>query len=269
MPGTKLIKNGQHASCTWSKVRVRFSNRHDSVSCRQLWRSSVHWILLLERAPGRGLWNTMSQKILRPHLRTARDARAVRTREALRQALLRLLDLKPLEQITIRDICEVADVGYTTFFRHHPTKESLLNEVAAEQMGRLVGLALSVADTSDTRSASIALCTYVDEHRKLWRTLLTGGAAGAMRDEMMRLSRQIAATRAQPGTWPPADIAITLAVSSTIELLSWWLRDRRPLTIEQVAEIHDRVIITPVVKAEQITTRRYARLKRVRSNASR
>jgi len=201
----------------------------------------------------------MGHKILRPHLRTARDARAVRTREALRQALLRLLDLKPLEQITIRDICEVADVGYTTFFRHHPTKESLLNDVAAEQIGRLVGLALPVADASNTRAASIALCTYVDEHRKLWSTLLTGGAAGAMRDEFLRLSRQIAATRAQPGAWPPPDIATILVVSSTIELLSWWLRDRKPLTIEQVAEIHERVIITPAVNGELIPVGRAAR----------
>jgi hypothetical protein len=56
----------------------------------------------------------MVRKIHMPHLKTAQDARAVRTREALRRALLRLLDLKSLEQITIRDICEVADVGYTT-----------------------------------------------------------------------------------------------------------------------------------------------------------
>jgi AcrR family transcriptional regulator len=206
----------------------------------------------------------MVRKIHRPHLSTARDARAVRTRESWRRALLRLLDLKPLDQITIRDVCEVADVGYTTFFRHHPTKESLLNDVAAEQIGRLVGLSLSVLDTSDTRSASMALCTYVDEHRKLWSTLLTGGAAGAIRDEFMRLSRQIAATRAGPGTWPPADIATTLVVSSTIELLTWWLRDRKPLTIEQVAEIHERAIITPAVNTERGTIGRPARRARIR-----
>jgi AcrR family transcriptional regulator len=205
----------------------------------------------------------MVHKIHMPHLRTARDARAVRTREALRQALLRLLDLKPLEQISIRDICEVADVGYTTFFRHHPTKESLLNDVAAEQIGRLVGLTLPLADTSDARTASIVLCTYVDENRKLWATLLTGGAAGAMRDEFLRLSREIAATRAKPGTWPPPDIAIILVVSSTIELLSWWLRDRKPLTIEQVAEIHERVIITPAI-GELNSGRRIARVTRAR-----
>jgi AcrR family transcriptional regulator len=200
----------------------------------------------------------MVRKILRPHLKTARDARAVRTREALRRALLRLLDLKPLEQITIRDICEVAEVGYTTFFRHHSTKESLLNDVAADQIGQLVGLALPVADSSDARAASVALCSYVANHRKLWSTLLTGGAAGAMRDELMRLSRLIAATRARPGAWPPPEIATILVVSSTIELLSWWLRESKPLTVEQVAEIHERVVLTPAVNAKHITLGRTA-----------
>jgi AcrR family transcriptional regulator len=187
----------------------------------------------------------MGQKIHRPHLKTARDARAVRTREALRQALLRLIDRDSLEKITILDICEAAEVGYTTFFRHHPTKESLLDDVAAEQIGQLVALTLPVADAVDTRAASVVLCTYVDKHRKLWSTLLTGGAADAMRAEFIRLSIEIATTRAQPGVWPPADIATILVVSSTIELLSWWLRQRKPLSIDEVAEIHERIIITP------------------------
>jgi AcrR family transcriptional regulator len=187
----------------------------------------------------------MGHKIHQPHLKTARDARAVRTREALRIALLRLLELKSFEQVTIRDICEVAEVGYTTFFRHHQTKESLLDEVAAEEIRQLVGLALPAADAADTLAGSAALCRYVDQHRKLWSTLLTGGAASAMRAEFLRLSREIATIRQRGDEWPPADVATILVVSSTIELLAWWLRQRKPLSIEEVAEIHERVIVTP------------------------
>jgi AcrR family transcriptional regulator len=206
----------------------------------------------------------MGQKIHRPHLKTARDARAVRTREALRQALLRLIERDSLEKITILDICEAAEVGYTTFFRHHPTKESLLDDVAAEQIGQLVALTLPVADAVDTRAASVVLCTYVDKHRKLWSTLLTGGAADAMRAEFIRLSREIAITRARPGIWPPADIATILVVSSTIELLSWWLRQRKPLTIEEIAEIHERIIITPATSGAMNTGQPVVRRPRPR-----
>jgi AcrR family transcriptional regulator len=183
----------------------------------------------------------------------------VRTREVLRQALLRLLDLRPFAQIKIGEICDVAKVGYTTFYRHHLTKESLLDDLAAEQMGNLIRMAMSVVDTADTASASLALFSYVDDHRRIWATLLTGGAAGAMRDELLRIARQVAATRARPGKWPPPDIATILIVSSTIELLSWWLQKKKPLTIKQVAEIHERIVIDPVLNAKPVGARKRAR----------
>jgi len=191
--------------------------------------------------------------------KTAKDARTVRTREALRSALLRLLESKPLAQITILDMCEAADVGYTTYFRHHSTKESLLDDVAAAQIAHLVALTLPVADSTDFGTAGVALFTYVDQHRKLWSTLLTGGAEGAMRNEFLRLSREIADARSQSDNWPPADLSTILVVSSTIELLSWWLRQKKPLSIAEVAEIHERVIITPTILMKPLAGRTGAR----------
>ena len=175
---------------------------------------------------------------------------------ALRRALLRLLDLKPLEQITIRDICEVARVGYTTFFRHHPTKEALLHEIAAEQVRQLTELMLPALDASEIHTASVALCTYVNEHRKLWSTLLTGGAAGVLREELLKKSAEVAATRSNPKNWFPPELAVAFSVSCTIELLTWWLRQTRPVPMERVAEIHTRIIMTPTIEADRQWTQR-------------
>jgi AcrR family transcriptional regulator len=193
----------------------------------------------------------MAHRTQKPRPKSAPDARTVRTREALRVALLRLLQRQPLEQISIRDLCAASAVGYTTFFRHFPSKQALLDDVAAEQIGRLIALVMPVADATDMRAGSVALFAYVNEHRKLWSTLLTGGAAGTMRTEFMRLSRQIAVQRARPGIWPPAEIATLLVVSSTIELLSWWLQQKHPPTIAQMVEIHDRVVVAPAINAER------------------
>src|SRR5262245_54225775 len=119
---------------------------------------------------------------------SARDARLVKTDHALRHALLVLLDRKPLAQITIREIVAEAGVHYATFYRHHETKEALLEHVAADQIDELAKLALSVRDTADPETSYIVLFRYVSEHRNLWTTLLTGGAAGAMREELLRIS---------------------------------------------------------------------------------
>lgn len=186
-------------------------------------------------------------KIYRPHLSTAHDARAVRTRESLRTALLELLETQPLEQITIRDIAAQAGIGYTTFFRHHPTKESLLDDLAAAQIGALIGLVLPVMDAKNERAASEALFSYVDEHRALWSTLLTGGAAAALREEFLRISRELAVSRRRPGMWIPVEAGTLLVVSGTIELLAWWLRQDDPLPIKKVAEIHHRIVVQPPI----------------------
>ena len=189
----------------------------------------------------------MTHKIFQPHLSTAHDARAVRTREALRRALLELLETRPLEQITIRDIAAAAGIGYTTFFRHHPRKEALLQEIAADQVRRLVDLALPMLEMSEPRPASVALCRYVDDHRKLWSTLLTGGAAGALREEFLKVSTEVAASWPRTRSFQPPEIVIIVVVSSTIELLAWWLRQKKPLSVERIAEIHERLIIAPAM----------------------
>jgi AcrR family transcriptional regulator len=179
------------------------------------------------------------------------DPRSARSREALRRAFLSLLEVKPLEHITIQDITSSAELGYVTFFRHHATKESLLKEIAADQIRFLVKLTLAVLDRSNVRTASLALCSYVDEHRALWSTLLTGGAASVIREEYIRLSSEVAETRTPPDSWLIPEIAGILVVSATIELLTWWLRQKEPESIEEIAEIHERIIISPVMNAKK------------------
>ena len=191
----------------------------------------------------------MANRTYQPHYSTAQDPRTLRTREALRDALLNLLEKKTLEQITIRDIAAKADISYVTFFRHHPTKEALLQDIAAELVRRLSDLMLPALEASDTRAASTALCVYVDYHRKLWSTLLTGGAAPVLREEFLRMAGEVAAGRADPNAWVPSELAVALNVSSTIEVLTWWLRQKRPLPIERVAEIHDRIVLKPIIEA--------------------
>ena len=191
------------------------------------------------------------------------DPRAVRSRKALHDALLALLEVKPLEQITIRDIVAEAGIGYTTWFRHYPTKEALLDDVAAEQIGNIINLSMQVMDAHDLRAGSMALFSYVKAHRPLWITLLTGGAAATIRDEFLRQAREIAGGRAPSESWLPTDVGFILIISGTIELLGWWLRQARPLPIDQIAEMHDRVVVTPVIEASSAKRRQKTKQKPV------
>lgn len=174
----------------------------------------------------------------------------VRSRAALRAALLELLEHKPLDQITIRDITSQAGTGYATFFRHYETKSALLDDLAADQIGALLQMCLPVLRPSDARPAAVALCRHVDKHRKLWTALLTGGAAGTMREEFIRQASQVPSLHIAPRAWLPDDLSTIFGVCGTVEILAWWLQKGRGFKVEQVAEIIDRLVITPVVRKE-------------------
>ena len=173
------------------------------------------------------------------------DARMIRTREALRDAFLGLLERKQLDRISVRDIVAEAGIGYATFFRHHPSKENLLNEIAAEQVGHLMALAFPLLSAAGTRASCVGLCKYVESHRQLWSTLLTGGAAGALRAEFVRLAIA-GAGKLRSNHALPLELGAVYGVGATIEILTWWLR--RPAgeySVAQVAEFLDQLVVVP------------------------
>lgn len=186
------------------------------------------------------------------------DPRAVRSRAALRTAMLTLLATRALEQITIRDIVAEAGIGYTTFFRHYPTREALLEDIAVEQIRTLFRLSLPVMDAENLRAGAIALLSYVQEQRALWSTLLLGGAAAFVREEFLRQARVVANVRGQSENLLPPDLGAILIVSGVLELIIWWLRQPEPASVAQVAEILDCTVVSPVIKAGQ----RKARVRR-------
>ena len=189
------------------------------------------------------------RRVHKPHLSTISDARAVRSREKIRKAFLVLLETSPLNEITIREICAKASINSVTFYRHYESKECLLEEIAAEEVRQLVELTLPVFNAENTSAAAVTLCTYVDNHRKLWTTLFVGGAAESVRRTLMDLSRKVSHAYASSEGWPPKDVAVAIFVASTVELLTWWLQQKDPTPISDVAKIFEGFIVTPALNA--------------------
>jgi len=121
----------------------------------------------------------------------ARDARQVKSDAALRAAMLALITRQSFEKITVRDIVAEAGIGYATFFRHYPSKESLLDAVAGEEIAALLRMTAPLLNPEDTLTSCIALADYVASRREIWTALLTGGASGHLREQFTRLADKV------------------------------------------------------------------------------
>ena len=95
------------------------------------------------------------------------DRRIMRSKRALRQALIALLEERGFDSITVNDLCDRADLNRGTFYNHFRDKENLLAVLEDEVMADIAALQermqrISLADMLAYRVAGTPLPLLVD-----------------------------------------------------------------------------------------------------------
>lgn len=179
------------------------------------------------------------------------DARIAKSRQALQAALLALVSEMPFEAVTVAAITDRAGIGYATFFRHYPTRDALLAEIADAMIGELLVLVAPLVAAQDTRSAALTLARFVDARRPLCRGLLVGAGDAMRRDITARaITAAGTADAAVPG-WLPRNLGIVHGVAATLTILRWWLQDDAKHDAASIADIIDRLVFGPMAAPER------------------
>jgi AcrR family transcriptional regulator len=183
---------------------------------------------------------------------TVSDVRVLRTREALRQAMIALAAESPLEAITARAIAARAGIGYATFFRHYADKEALLAELADQLTREFMVEVRPLLLQRDRRGAARTIVTFVCGHLPIYKALIAGGSGETVRAEMLRQTLvTMAATRQRQPEGPLDDFIFFHIVSTILNQLAWWLRHEGAFDAEAMAEIIERTVLTPVTELRQ------------------
>ncbi len=95
----------------------------------------------------------------------ATDRRTKYTKNVIRQALFDLMKEKPVNKITVTDICKAADINRSTFYSHYEDVYALLNIIQNE-------LFENVIFTLSTENWYEDLLQLVDQNRDLCQVLL-------------------------------------------------------------------------------------------------
>lgn len=187
------------------------------------------------------------QRMSRPN-----DARALRSREALRAGLLALLQEQPLHQISIRDITKQAGVSYPVFFRRYASKEELFADLAAEEVRNLLTHTYPILARAQATDGINAMCAYVQQRRTLWKALLTTGGATAMRDEFTRISAEIGQARPRNNPWLPVSLASSFVATGILEIVTWWLMQPDDYPIRNIEIFLDHLIVRPATVSREV-----------------
>jgi AcrR family transcriptional regulator len=170
------------------------------------------------------------------------DRRVARTRATLHQTLMSLILKQGYEAITIKDICDAANVGRSTFYAHYTSKDDLMRS-GIENLRKVLldRQRAALATPGDIRQLSLGFSLTLFEHARdhfdLHRGLVGGGtvALGIIRQILSDVVRsELAATvdKKSPDAIP-REFVVQYVVGAYMAVLTWWLdRGAKPSPAE-------------------------------------
>lgn len=172
--------------------------------------------------------------------------RKLRTRSRLQEAMIKLVLEKGVEEITIQEITDTADLGRGTFYFHFDDKEDLLWSIVED---RIQATERQVMEDFGGRVpeqpeyyAYLNMFQHVKQHADVYRLLVgdrgSQGVANRARKYLVEeTQRDIESYGVFGEIGQPAEITAQIVVGMLFSLILWWLESEGAYTPSDLARI--------------------------------
>lgn len=106
------------------------------------------------------------------------DARVRYTKKIIRETFLDILKEKPVSKITVKEICDKAEINRGTFYKHYRDCYDLMEKIEEDALRQFV----ENIETTDIHTLLLSILEAVQSHAQLIRTMSdTAGSQGFIR----------------------------------------------------------------------------------------
>jgi AcrR family transcriptional regulator len=184
------------------------------------------------------------------------DRRVRRTRDALGDALISLMQERPFETVTIQQVLDRAGVGRSTFYAHYRDKDDLFLSDMEDFLEMMSTLLTQQKEKSNRVAPVRELFTHVAEMSQFRAALI---AAGKMRDflEMAQeyfaraIDQRLGALPQSSSIPPPQRTAMAHAFAGALlSLLTWWVDHNASPSAEEMDALYHQIVWSGVAAAK-------------------
>jgi AcrR family transcriptional regulator len=173
----------------------------------------------------------------------AQDDRRVRyTRMVLKQSLISLLERKSIEKITVKEICERAELNRSTFYAHYSDPYDLLRQIEDELLSELdthLKRLNFISSETETFQLMKTIFEYIVANADLCRALMGEyGDIAFQKQIMMIIQEQRMVEWEHRREFDPEIVqyATLFGVSGSIGVIQKWLQSGMKKTASEMAE---------------------------------
>ncbi len=170
------------------------------------------------------------------------DRRVKYTKMVLKESFIKLLEQKDISQITIKEICAVADINRATFYSHYNDQYDLLRKIEDELLNNINAHILAFGQKNcEINAVLLAEKTfeYIKENAKLCKLLLSERGDFSFQKKIMMLVYDIIIEELTDNTKiskEDAEYIYSFTITGCVGIVQKWLDDDLKKTPHFMAE---------------------------------
>ena len=170
--------------------------------------------------------------------KNAENQRVRLTKRLLRESLLACMEQKPIERISVKEVCERAELNRSTFYLHYSSEYDLLGEMEDETIRETQLRLKNVSPAAGTKQYICAFLEYIRDNAALFRVLLCQKDRDSFRNRFVEESL----LSVQPGIVfdldePQRKYVYAFLLHGSLSVIHAWVESGFDLPPEQVAEL--------------------------------
>ncbi|HFI0694594.1 TPA: TetR/AcrR family transcriptional regulator [Streptococcus suis] len=170
------------------------------------------------------------------------DRRIAKTKRAIFQAFLTLLNDKGYDEMRVQDVIDLADVGRSTFYAHYASKEALLEELCHDLFHHL----FTGREDADVKTLLAHIFKHFRTNQDRVASLLLSRNAYFLRELEAELKHDIfpkvVKDYMQGKGNLPEDLLVHFVVTTFVETVSWWLQQRKKVDEATLTDYYVRLL---------------------------
>ncbi|MGO4543484.1 TetR/AcrR family transcriptional regulator [Paenibacillus sp. 2TAB23] len=170
------------------------------------------------------------------------DRRVIKTKEAINKAFLELFSEKELEQITINDISERANVNRGTVYLHYSDKYDLLDKSIEEHLNKLI----TFCSANETKvgdgtliSDLLPVFVYFEKNYMFFSAMLSNQRTTVFRARLLAfISANVKEKlhKQEPQSDIDNELKAQFMASAFVGMVEWWIQHQMPHSTSFMAE---------------------------------
>lgn len=168
------------------------------------------------------------------------DARVRYTKDIIRKVFLDLLVEKPLNKITVKEVCELAEINRGTFYKHYQDIYDLMEQLENEALHRFEEL-LSSIQVDGNYPILVTMLTSLAEYREFLAPLTANSQNSSFTKRLNECCNQYAFSQMSPEqiellTTSNKQYVYSYLAGGTASIIERWLQTGTKETPQQIAK---------------------------------